>query len=122
MKGWTRRTWIGCVVALACGASLAHADGGRIDFVGAVVEPTCSLHDQALAGADLSSFARTHWGTSCGDRAEASPTHSPSYAMSVESVGTSAMASDRVLAYFSNYLQAAGLDGVDARLVTQSYL
>lgn len=122
MKGWIRKTWMGCVVALALGAPVAYADGGRIQFVGAIVEPTCSLGDRVLAATNVSSSDHANAAPRCGDRAGAESIHPRSYATSVESLQDSALSSDRVLTYFSDYLQASGQPAMEARLVTQSYL
>ncbi len=36
-----------------CAAGLAHADGGRIEFRGAITEPTCGLEQQPSIGRGL---------------------------------------------------------------------
>ncbi|ULU25637.1 hypothetical protein [Dyella terrae] len=109
MKGWTRKTWIGCVVALALGAPLAHAGGGgTITFVGAVVVPTCSVSDTGEASPDRQ-LHRCAVGS-----AEASLPAS-SYRQEVGLLEPAA-GNDRLLAYFSGYATDD-----NARIVTRTY-
>jgi len=110
MKHWIRRIWLGSVVALMLGASSAHADGGRIVFSGAVVEPTCSVDTQRISTAEARGSQRYN----CTEQTGASSSQvAQSYALTVLS-GTS-LASDRLIGYFANYLNA------DPKLVTQTY-
>lgn len=111
MKGWIRWTWTGgCAVALALGVSVAHADGGRITFSGAITEPTCAAGIQRIEEVQ----ARGTHPYRCTERADATPGQAAqSYALSVTS--GSALQSDQLIGYFSHYLNA------DPKLVTQTY-
>jgi type 1 fimbria pilin len=108
MKGWIRRTWMGCAVALALGAPLAHADGGTITFVGAIVAPTCTTVD-----VEASSPAVSRGG--CGVAASEAAAHTSVYRQQLITL-ESAATDDRLLAYFAGY---AGHD--DTRLLTRTY-
>lgn len=115
MRG-SLRWLIGSVCALA--ASGAWAGGGRIDFAGAVVEPTCSVSTLAT---DLSGQ---------GQPAEGSPTRhtcgqapgdtARSYSRTVFELDAAVIANDRLLGYFASYASPAG-DGKQARLVVRTY-
>lgn len=120
MKGWTRKTWIGCVVALALGVPLAHADGGTITFSGAVVTPTCSVggSDSAPATANMS---RTRFGCSGAADASFSAKAPQAYTVSVESLESSSLGADRLVSYFSGYVHASVPGDVHMQLVTQAY-
>ncbi|MDR3444856.1 MULTISPECIES: type 1 fimbrial protein [unclassified Dyella] len=123
MKGWTRKTWIGCVVALALGAPLAHADGGTITFSGAVVTPTCSMggSDSAPATQGMAHTSRTRFGCSGTADASFSAKAPQAYTVSVESLESSSLGADRLVSYFSGYVRASVPGDVHMQLVTQAY-
>jgi len=90
----------------------AHADGGRIGFTGAVLEPTCSVGYQRIGIAESSGSQFYH----CTERTGATPGQAAqSYTLSVVSVSGTAIASDRLIGYYANYLKA------EPKLVTQTY-
>lgn len=108
MKGWIRGTWTGCVVALALGVPLAHADGGTIRFVGAVVTPTCSFaHDSS--GMEASHGA-------CGVTPSSASLPSSQYRQQVVALEEAFSTEERLLGYFAHY---AGTE--DTRLMTRVY-
>ncbi|MDG2539550.1 hypothetical protein P5Y53_17865 [Dyella jiangningensis] len=110
MKGWIRKTWMGCVVALALGVPVAHADGGRIVFSGAIMEPTCTVGAQRIDEVQTRGARQYR----CTERADATPGQAAqSYALSV--TRGSALQSDQLIGYFAHYLNA------DPKLVTQTY-
>jgi type 1 fimbria pilin len=125
MKGWIRRTCMGCVVAFAFGVPFAHADGGTITFSGAVVEPTCSAGSGSIAALSSPQHAaassRQHF--RCGevspgaDSGVASPS---SYKLTVEPLESSSLGTDRLVSYFSGYVKATQADA-RMNLVTQAY-
>lgn len=126
MKGWMGKTWIGCVLTLGLSVSVAHADGGTITFSGAVMAPTCS----ARTG-DIDAAASPHRASGtgnaligCGDArapGTAGATSTSSYVLTVEPLESSALSSDRLVAYFSGYVKAAGQPDTRMNLVTQAY-
>ena len=117
MKGWIRRTWLGCVVALTLGAPLAYADGGTITFSGAVVTPTCSVDS---GGTSTLPVSGTRFG--CGGAAASFSTQSPqAYTVSVEPLGSSSLSTDRLITYFSGYVRASVPGDTHMQLVTQAY-
>ncbi|WP_266183683.1 hypothetical protein [Dyella humicola] len=116
MKGWIRRTWLVCVVAMALGAPAAYASGGTITFVGAILAPTCL----ADAG-DVSSMAPGGSGRRSCDGSGSGTSDSASYVVKVSTVAASGIADDRVLRYFSSYARAAGEDDAAVKLVTQTF-
>ncbi|WP_445145576.1 hypothetical protein [Dyella sp. Tek66A03] len=121
MKGWIRRTWLVCVVALAQGVPAAYASGGTITFVGAIMAPTCSTTDARIEG--VANASASHASNSrfvCEDR---NTTFDPaqSFTLNVTTIQASGMADDRVLSYFAGYAKAAGSDEAAVKLVTQTF-
>ncbi|QNK03052.1 hypothetical protein [Dyella telluris] len=109
MKGWIRRTWMGCVVALALGASWAHASAsGTITFVGGVVAPTCSTEGTPA------SFGRSMGG--CGLEPNGQPAHASMYRQEVVSLESVLGSQDRLLNYYASYAGAG-----DAQLTIRTY-
>ncbi|WP_157616990.1 hypothetical protein [Rhodanobacter sp. Soil772] len=100
--------------------SSANAETGRVVFSGAVVEPTCSTVDVVLGA-----------GTSSGSVDELVPRHltcgqtaadpGRSYSRTVISLDAAAIASDRLLGYFTSYANAANAGGTQARLIVYTY-
>ena len=108
MKGWIRRTCVVCAVALGLGASLAHADGGTITFVGAIVAPTCTTAD-----VEASTPKASRGG--CGEAAGHAATHTSVYRQELVALEGDTV-DNRLLAYFAGY---AGRE--DTRLLTRTY-
>lgn len=101
MKGWIRRTCVGCVVALALGGPLAHASSsGTITFVGAVVAPTCSMDTTRAAP------GRTFGG--CGVEPDGQAAHDSMYRQDVVSLESVLSSQDRLLNYYAGYAGTAG--------------
>lgn len=116
MKGWIRRTRVGCVVALALGAPWAHAATGTITFVGAILAPTCSADAGFLVGMVPGSSGRY----SCEGPASTSRDAAP-FVVKITTVAASGIADDRALSYFSGYARAAGENDAAVKLVTQTF-
>jgi len=125
MKGWIRKGWLGCVIAVSLGVPVAHADGGTITFSGAVVAPTCgtgSASIEAISSPQRAAVS-SRQPVRCG---EASPAadggafSSTSYRLTVEPLESSSLGSDRLISYFSGYVKASQAD-VRMNLVTQAY-
>jgi hypothetical protein len=114
MRCSIRKTLAGCAVVLALGVSpLAWADGGTLVFSGAVVEPTCSVGMQRIAAAESVSGARRY---NCTEQAGATPGQvAQAYALSVTTLAETPLASDHLIVYFANYLNAT------PKLVTQTF-
>lgn len=108
MKGWIRKTCVGCVVALALGAPEAYADGGRITFQGAVVVPTCSAPDEGVRPVNRSG--------GCGVASDQLVPHASFYRQDVVPLEHALAQQDRLLNYFGGY---AGM--VDTGLTTRVY-
>ncbi|MBQ4854929.1 hypothetical protein IMW82_09635 [Rhodanobacter sp. B2A1Ga4] len=110
------RWLVGSLVALAM--SGAWAQSGRINFAGAVVEPTCSTEQLAPA---MSSAATDPAGQrlGCGHRAGADV--GPTFTHEVVDLTTANRGHDRLLDYFASYAPVAPGGKVMARLVTRTY-
>ncbi len=108
MKGWIRRTCVGCVVALALGVPLAHAEGGTITFVGAIVAPTCGM-DHAQAG-----LGRSTGG--CGVEPTGQVPYASMYRQDVVSLESALASQDRLLNYYAGYAGTA-----DMQLTIRTY-
>lgn len=112
------RWMVGSLVALAM--SSAWAGGGRINFTGAVVEPTCAS-DTASAdsvGAQPLQGGQVPNRRSCG-RTAADPGRS--YSRTVIVLDAANVAKDRLLAYFVSYAPLAAKGGTTAKLVVRTY-
>jgi len=110
MKGWIRKTWMGCVLALSLGAPLAHADGGKITFVGAIVAPTCGALPEASDG-----LAAMKGG--CGAALANVASRSSMYRQSTVSLEQAMQQErDRLLSYFATYANVS-----DTQLVMRTY-
>lgn len=109
MKGWIRKTWMGCAVAVALGVSAVHAStSGTITFVGRIVEPTCNVADTEVASPGRGLHRCT---VGAGQVLPPASSYRQDVAM-LESVA----ADDRLLAYFSGYATADS-----TRIVTRTY-
>jgi hypothetical protein len=114
----SRYTWlIGPVLALAVPG--AWAQGGRISFSGAVVEPTCSAEGTPDGASQPPPADRWAPGRlTCGQ----TPTRpGRSYSRRVVSLDAAAIANDRLLDYFASYANAGSAGGVSPKLVVRTY-
>lgn len=119
MKG-SRCWWLmGCLGAALLGAPSVQAADGQITFSGAVVEPTCSLSDAGvIPAASQPTPAPGSPRFACGSTG--APTgKGGAFALTEVSLNPATIGDDRVLAYFANYLSAAGM--AEAKLVTQTF-
>ncbi|MFC4763671.1 hypothetical protein [Dyella koreensis] len=114
MRGLIRKTLAGCAVALAMASFPVWADGGLITFSGAIVEPTCSVGLQRIDAAEASAHPSLRY--SCSESVGATSRRATqSYALSVSATSETPLASDPLIVYFANYLNA------QPKLVTQTY-
>jgi hypothetical protein len=122
------RWWVlsSCLLVSVLGASAVKAGGGgtidgTITFVGAVVEPTCSIgaeQDVVSVVASAAATQQSHQRSCAG----ANPTSAQvSRIYNVGVVHLSNAESDQVLRYFANYVRAAKSGSADPVLVTQTY-
>ena len=129
MRGLRWFVLASCSVAMVFASSAVRAggggtiEGGTITFVGAVVEPTCSV---AVMPVDLNlvvSAAQIHPSLqrSCSDTTATSATANASRPYDVDVVRLSDSEPDRVLNYFANYVRAAQPSSANPVLVTQTY-
>lgn len=107
MRNWNR--WmLGSLIALAMPA--AWAQGGRINFIGMVLEPTCA--GDAMQVDSLSSrlgdAAPRH--LACG---HAAADTGRTYSRTVQRADTASLANDRLLGYLASYAPTAS-DGKPA--------
>lgn len=107
---------VGCALALSLVALDARAAGGRIAFSGAVVTPTCSV--VAASGTQAGEISGSPFGVDCPGLAPTS-TAKPAHSVTVSKL--TAAESDRVLAYFSDYVAASQAAAQRPVLVTQVY-
>ncbi|MGN2253092.1 hypothetical protein ACFWZ4_06925 [Frateuria sp. GZRe12] len=113
MRG-SHRWLIGSILVLA--SSGAWAGGGRIDFSGAVLEPTCPT-------AGLVNETASHAGMPTSQRLACRMTTvdaGPTYSSDVHDLAALDLARDRLLGYFASYARSA--DGGDAaKVVVRTY-
>ena len=111
------RWMVGSLMALAM--SSAWAAGGRINFTGAVVEPTCGVESMQAVPAEAQSWragqAPSH--RSCGRTAV---DLGRSYSSTVVVLDAVTAANDRLLSYFVSYAPLADGDTA-AKLVVRTY-
>jgi hypothetical protein len=117
---------VGCLVVSVAGTSAATAGGsgtlgsGTITFVGALVEPTCSVSTAAdVEGAFGHAGEPQLRRRSCSATGSATADASRTYSSSV--VHLSDSEPDQVLRYFAGYVRAGQAVGADPVLVTQTY-
>lgn len=111
MKGWIRKTGMGCVVALALGVPAAYAGGsGTITFVGAVVVPTCNAGDAAAKAPAAGAYQR------CATAPVSPSSPVSSYRQDVASLESGVESNDRLLTYFAGYASAR-----DTQILTRTY-
>lgn len=131
MRGARWLVLVGCSVAMVFAAPVVRAggggtiEGGTITFVGAVVEPTCSVVGTAGDLNLVVSAAQTRPSLqrSCSNAATTAATASANVSRpyEVDVVRLSGSESDRVLNYFANYVRAAQPGSANPVLVTQTY-
>lgn len=120
---------VGCSVAMVFASPAVRAggggtiEGGTITFVGAVVEPTCSV---LTASGDLNQVlgaAQAHPSVqrSCSTITATAAATNVSRPYEVDVVHLSGAEPDRVLNYFANYVRTAQPASADPVLVTQTY-
>ena len=98
-----RNRWIfGLLMALVVQG--AWAEGGRINFTGAVVEPTCAINTPQTTSQAIGQ-APVH--RSCGQGAADA---GRSYSRTVTTLDAAAIANDQLLGYFASYAPV-GPDG-----------
>lgn len=102
---------IGLVLVL--GMTGAWAEGGRIAFQGAVVEPTCAVE---TAPAGRPADERSPMRLACG---QTSTDPGRSYSRTMVDLDATVAASDRLLNYFAGYANAPG--GRQAKLIVRTY-
>jgi hypothetical protein len=109
--GWL----IGSILVVA--SSGAWAGGGRIDFSGAVLEPTCPTASLAIEAGSPARMAAAPQHIACrATRADAGST----YSSDVLDLAAVDLARDRLLGYFASY--AGSVNGGDtAKLVVRTY-
>lgn len=110
------RWLVGSLVALAM--SGAWAQGGRVNFTGAVVEPTCST-DQFAPAMSSAGTGPAGQRLGCGHRAGADA--GPTFTHEVVDLATANRRHDRLLDYFTSYAPVAAGGEVMAKLVTLTY-
>lgn len=110
------RWMVGSLVALAM--SSAWAGGGRIDFSGAIVTPTCTA--LAESEAVMASNIPPDRSFACGGRSQATATADSSvYRLSELRLDGAATAGNPLLQYFIAY--RASEHAADAQMVTRIY-
>jgi len=108
----------GCILATIFGTSTARAASGRIAFSGAIVAPTCAASEAHIGAVALGQNKTSGW-LVCGNPATATDAGRV-YSVTVASLGTSST-SDRLLNYFTGYVNAAGIGPANPKLVTQTF-
>lgn len=111
----------GAALTMLLAPALARADGGTITFSGAVVAPTCAVNAARISAVPPRPRpypAPTSQRFACG-QTDVAADAGRVYALTEVSLDAFNIDGDRVLAYFANYLGAAGVSG--AKLVTQTY-
>lgn len=108
-----------CVVAGMFAATATRAEGGRIAFSGAVVEPTCSVDTSrpAMNSRAARSDALIDGRRTCGAR-PGNPGRS--YSRTVVGLDATVIANDRLLNYFASYASNADA-AAQPRLVIRTY-
>lgn len=108
-----------CIPRMSAASESTSAASGRINFTGAIVEPTCGVNIERVATwiAAASTRGLPHL-DACG-RSSAGAGTPQIYTVSV--VHLSDAEPDRVLRYFSDYVRAGHAGAPDPTLVTQTY-
>lgn len=102
---------IATVLALAAGT--ACAAGGRINFNGMVLEPTCSVDAAVLSTAPQGTAQQV-----CGQSASGASIH---FERRVQTLDASITSSDRLLGYYASYAPLNTNGQLDAKLVVRTY-
>jgi hypothetical protein len=127
MRGMRLLVSVGCFVVMAMGSSSVRAggggtiEGGTITFVGAVVEPTCSLMSSDMTQIVGAAQALPSLQRSCSVATSAGAAANTARPYSIDVVSLSGGEPDRVLQYFANYVRAAEPESAHPVLVTQTY-
>lgn len=127
MRGPRWLVLTGCLLISVFGASAAKAggggniEGGTITFVGAIVEPTCSIaaEPEALGAATGTTGLHSSLQRVCSGPAGVAVNAARIYDVGVEHL--SSAEPDQVLRYFAGYVRAAQPGNADPVLVTQTY-
>lgn len=111
------RWMIGSLVALAM--SSAWAGGGRINFTGAVVEPTCAVDAMQVDASPLVPRAmQTSRHLACGRTAADS---GRTYSRIVQPIDATSIANDRLLGYLASYARVGSDGKLAASLIVRTY-
>lgn len=102
---------IATLLTTAFNACAFDAPGGRIQFSGAIVEPTCGVMTVPVA-------TREPTRMSCA-ASGGIPAGTAVYSSTTERL--SGVQADRVLQYFDNYIEETVPGGVHPELITQTY-
>ena len=109
-----RNRWVfGLLIALAVPS--AWAEGGRINFTGAVVEPTCTIDTAQLGNAAIAT-APVH--RTCGQGAVDA---GRSYSRTVTTLDATAVTNDRLLGYFASYAPMGAGGKPATSLIVRTY-
>ncbi len=127
MRGQRWFVLAGCSVAMMCASFAVKAggngtiEGGTITFVGAVVEPTCSIAAELelLRAVTSAAGAQPSYQRTCSSTNPAMVNRSRIYNVGVVHLSNSEP--DQVLKYFASYVRAAQPSSADPVLVTQTY-
>ena len=110
-----------CACIFVMNLSPARADGGRINFSGAVVAPTCSLTTADIPKVGVTAL-RTLVDTDrlkCAKSGNGAGSSPQIFVFTAERLSSSVP--DRVLQYFYAYVKASRVDAADPMLVIQTY-
>lgn len=102
---------IGALLATTFNACASDASGGRIQFSGAIVEPTCGVTTVPVA-------TREPGQVSCAASGKTA-TGTTVYSSTIERL--SGVQADRMLQYFDNYVEETAPGGMHPQLITQTY-
>ncbi|UGB45829.1 hypothetical protein LQ772_00575 [Frateuria edaphi] len=102
-----RNRWLACVLGTfaALVATGAHADGGRVNFSGRIVEDTCPVGPDIQTGAGNGGA-----GGGAGGRVACGTPGSHNRSYDVTRTVLTGNEPDRVLRYFSDYVHASYAD------------
>ncbi len=111
---------VGCALAMSLVAMNAKASDGRVNFSGAIVEPTCQVDQRNLDMAGLlAADAPVSTRIACAGDAGTTSKAPQAYTLTVTPVSTATP--DRLLRYFAAYVAVGGADRMDVGMVTQTY-
>jgi hypothetical protein len=116
MRGRYRKT---VALSIALTMSSAWAGGGRIDFSGSIVEPTCEAFDDSatmMAGNGMPDRSFT-----CAGRKQAEAVDPSIYRILVLRLNGVTVAGNPLLQYFVGYQAHANIAGTQMQMVTRVY-